>query len=66
MTADSPVLPAGRRTAMDVIPAEVTMFQDAFRSLDNKNCGLLPTKTLGTLLKLVGENPSDAEIQVLC
>merc|ERR1711892_631452 len=49
----------------DAIPEEVILFQDAFQQLDKNNCGMLPTKLLGQLLRFVGENPSDAEVQDL-
>jgi len=48
------------------IPSElVVVFQDAFAHFDGRNCGLLPTKLLGQLLRYVGENPSEAEVQDL-
>merc|ERR1711892_359002 len=49
----------------DAIPEEVILFQDAFQQLDKTKCGMLPTKLLGQLLRFVGENPSDAEVQDL-
>merc|ERR1712002_234038 len=49
----------------DYVPAEVTLFQDAFSHFDKSNSGILPTKVLGQLLRFVGENPSDAEVQDL-
>ena len=48
----------------DAIPGEVIMYQDAFQQLDRSNTGMLATKLLGQLLRFVGENPSDAEVQV--
>ena len=48
----------------DCIPSEVILYQDAFQLLDKSNSGMLPTKLLGQLLRFVGENPSDAEVQV--
>ena len=48
----------------DCVPGEVTIFQDAFSHFDKTNSGMLHTKMLGQLLKYVGENPSDAEVQV--
>ena len=48
----------------DSVPGEVTLFQDAFSHFDKTKCGMLPTKMLGQLLRFVGENPSDAEVQV--
>merc|ERR1719431_1712444 len=41
------------------------MYQDAFQQLDRSNSGMLATKLLGQLLRFVGENPSDAEVQDL-
>ena len=47
------------------IPGEmVIIYQDAFRHFDTKNCGMVSSKSLGPLLRFVGENPSDAEVQV--
>merc|ERR1712183_855609 len=56
-----------RQTKMggNEIPSEVTIYQDAFAHFDKTNCGMLPTKLLGQLLRFVGENPSDAEVQDL-
>ena len=48
----------------DSVPGEVTLFQDAFSHFDKTKCGMLSTKMLGQLLRFVGENPSDAEVQV--
>ena len=48
----------------DYVPGEVTLFQDAFAHFDKTNSGMIPTKMLGQLLRFVGENPSDAEVQV--
>ena len=42
----------------------IVLYQDAFQHLDKTNCVMLPTKLLGPLLRFVGENPSDAEVQV--
>ena len=51
----------------DAVSGEViVLYQDAFQHLDKTNCGMLPTKLLGPLLRFVGENPSDAEVQVRC
>merc|ERR1712013_69743 len=49
----------------DFVPAEVTLFQDAFSHFDKTDSGMIPTKLLGQLLRFVGENPSDAEVQDL-
>ncbi|XP_023330208.1 calmodulin isoform X6 [Eurytemora carolleeae] len=46
------------------VPADlVVQFQDAFAHFDRLNCGIIPTKLLGQVLRFVGENPSEAEIQ---
>ena len=37
----------------DCIPSEVIQYQDAFQNLDKTNCGMLPTKLLGQLLRFV-------------
>merc|ERR1719320_2094824 len=48
------------------IPGEMLIiYQDAFNHFDCDNCGIIPTKLLGQLLRFVGENPSDAELQDL-
>merc|ERR1712050_259478 len=49
----------------DCVPSQVILFQDAFQHLDKNNTGILPTKVLGQLLRFVGENPSDADVQDL-
>ena len=47
------------------IPGEMLIiYQDAFTHFDHANCGMISTKMLGQLLRFVGENPSDAEVQV--
>ena len=43
----------------------IVQFQDAFQQFDQKGSGIISTKLLGPLLRYVGENPSEAEIQVL-
>jgi len=46
------------------VPSELVVeFQDAFASLDKSGNGMLPTKSLGVLLRAIGENPSEAEVQ---
>merc|ERR1719193_1508182 len=48
------------------IPGEMLIiYQDAFAYFDCDNCGIISTKLLGQLLRFVGENPSDAEVQDL-
>merc|ERR550519_2021587 len=41
----------------------IVQFQDAFQQFDQKGSGIISTKLLGPLLRYVGENPSEAEIQ---
>ena len=48
----------------DIVPGEVVILQDAFSHFDKDNCGMVATKRLGQMLRFVGENPSDAEVQV--
>jgi calmodulin len=46
------------------VPESVLVeYQDAFASFDKGGNGMVPTKLLGPLLRAVGENPSEAEIQ---
>ena len=48
------------------IPEDMVMiYQDAFIHFDKKNCGMVTSRDLGLLLKFVGENPSDSEVQVI-
>ena len=48
----------------DIISSEnIMLFQDAFNDMADAK-GIVPTKMLGRLLKNVGENPTEAEIQV--
>ena len=50
----------------DILPSDlVVLYHDAFKSLDTDNDGIIIIKLLGQLLRNCGENPSDAEIQVL-
>ena len=47
------------------IPGDMLiLYQDAFAHFDRANCGMISVKLLGQLLRFVGENPSDAEVQV--
>ena len=47
----------------DLIPGEkVNLFLDAFNSLADKD-GILPIRLLGALLRSVGENPTQVEVQ---
>jgi len=48
------------------IPGDMLiLYQDAFAHFDRANCGMISIKLLGQLLRFVGENPSDAEVQDL-
>ena len=50
----------------DVLPAElVVLYQDAFSEFDSQKNGIISTKLLGPLLRKCGENPSEAEVQVI-
>ena len=50
----------------DVLPAElVVLYQDGFFHYDTDKDGIITTKLLGPLLRYCGENPSEAEIQVI-
>ena len=47
----------------DLIPGEkVNLFLDSFNALADKD-GILPTKLLGALLRSIGENPTQVEVQ---
>jgi len=51
---------------MGEVPSElVVQFQDAFVHFDKSKSGMISTKLLGQLLRFVGENPSEAEVQDL-
>merc|ERR1711915_48585 len=43
----------------------VIVYQDAFQHFDHAGSGVVSTRRLGQLLRFVGENPSDAEVQDL-
>ena len=43
---------------------QVVEFQDAFKTLDHKNTGMIKTKHLGQLLRRLGQNPTEEELQV--
>ena len=50
----------------DVLPAElVVLYQDSFFYFDSDRDGVITIKTLGPLLRKCGENPTEADIQVL-
>ena len=47
----------------DLIPGEkVNLFLDSFNSLADKD-GILPIRLLGDLLRSIGENPTQVEVQ---
>ena len=49
----------------DVLPAElVVLYQDSFFHFDNDKTGVISIRTLGSLLRRCGENPTEADIQV--
>ena len=43
---------------------QVAQFQDAFSAVDEDHDGFIPSSLLGTLLRSIGENPTDADVQV--
>jgi len=48
----------------DVLPADlVVLYQDAFFDLDTDKDGVILIKQLGALLRVCGENPTEADIQ---
>jgi len=51
---------------MTCVPeALIVEYLDAFGEYDSNSSGIVSTKVLGSLLRKVGENPSEAEIQDL-
>ncbi len=49
----------------DVLPADlVVLYQDAFFNFDTDKDGVITIKQLGPLLRMCGENPTEADIQV--
>ena len=51
--------------AGDILTAEqIGMYQDAFVKFDTDRDGVVTSKEIGLIMKYVGQNPSDAEIQV--
>ncbi len=48
----------------DVLPSDlVVSYQDAFFNLDTDKDGVILIKQLGPLLRMCGENPTEADIQ---
>ena len=45
---------------------QVAQFQDAFSVVDTNHDGFIASSQLGQVLKSIGENPTDAEVQVRC
>jgi hypothetical protein len=43
---------------------QIGSFQDAFFQFDTDHDGIINSKELGAVLKHVGQNPSEAELQV--
>ena len=43
---------------------QVAQFQDAFSDLDTDRDGFIRSSQLGQVLRSIGENPTDAEVQV--
>ena len=48
-----------------VTGALVGKFQDAFSAVDTNNDGFIATKQLKQVLRSIGENPTDADVQVI-
>merc|ERR1712117_389343 len=54
----------GAQEMADVLPADlVVLYQDSFFTFDTDQDGVILTRQLGELLRLCGENPSEAEVQ---
>ena len=43
---------------------QIGTFQDTFREFDKNNDGFINTKELAALLRKLGQNPTEAELQV--
>ena len=43
---------------------QVAEYQDAFSALDTDHDGFIASSQLGQILRAIGENPTDAEVQV--
>ena len=44
--------------------SQIGEIQNAFSAVDSDTDGIILTSELGTLLRLLGQNPTDAELQV--
>ena len=42
---------------------QVGQFQDAFKAVDTDNDGFIASSQLGQVLRIIGQNPTDAEVQ---
>ena len=43
---------------------QVAEFQDAFKAVDTDHDGFIASSQLGIVLRSIGQNPTDAEVQV--
>ena len=43
---------------------QVAEFQDAFKAVDTDHDGFIASSQLGLVLRSIGQNPTDAEVQV--
>ena len=51
--------------AADVLTTEqIGQFHDAFRRYDRDSDGVVTSREIGMILRSIGQNPSEAEIQV--
>jgi Ca2+-binding EF-hand superfamily protein len=50
-------------TAKDLPPKELEQLREAFRMFDKNNEGRIGIKELGEVLKVMGLDPSDTELQ---
>ena len=49
----------------DTLPdTQIGQIIDAFNTVDTDNDGVIQSSQLGNVLKLLGENPTDADLQV--
>ena len=44
--------------------SQIREIQEAFCSVDSEKTGMVRTSDLGKVLRLLGQNPTDAELQV--
>lgn len=62
---------AGRRSnhaarpQTDTIDLDATEYKEAFALFDKKAAGAIPKESLGDLLRALGQNPTQAEVQEL-